>query len=149
MPNTHVPAAGEAVLAAETPHDELRRLSWRIAELLNDLDPRIDYVTIRASSVGSHAVMTGFDIPLPGEDDIQPLFQRWKDAELRGDLAEVDDDPVFDEYRALQNQIVSRRPVTAQDVAIAFIVGTDRWTSTVGADLKTLAASLVGETEGM
>jgi len=147
MPNIPVPADGEALPAAETLHDELRRLSWRIAGLLDGLDPRIDYVTIRASGVGAHAVMTGFDIPFPGEDDIQTLFHRWKDAELRGDLAEVEDDPVFHEYRAIQKQILSRRPVTAEDVAIAFIVGTDRWASTVCADLKSLAASLAGEKE--
>src|SRR5690606_14460664 len=77
MPNTPIQAAGEAMLSAETPHEKIRRLSWRIADLLNGLDPRIDYVTICASGSGAHAVMTGFNIPFGGEDDIETLFHRW------------------------------------------------------------------------
>lgn len=151
MPNTPIQAAGEAMLSAETPHEKIRRLSWRIADLLNGLDPRIDYVTICASGSGAHAVMTGFNIPFGGEDDIETLFHRWKEAEAAVDAAESgeDIDRELVRYHDIQKQIANRTPATARELAIMLLTESDRWQANIIDRLKPIVASLTGEAEGV
>lgn len=152
MPNTSIQAAGGAMPAPtnETPHDEVRRLSWRIADLLNGLDPRIDYVTICPSGSGAHAVMTGFNIPFGDEKDIETLFHRWKGAEERETAAGDDDeaaDVVHVEYNALQNLITEQTPRTAREFAMWILAHTDRWAADVTDELRDMTDKLAGEKE--
>lgn len=144
------PESGKTVLAEETPHDELRRLSWRIADLLNDLDPRVEYVTIRPSNTGTGAVMTGFYVPIPGFDQIEDFFHRWKDAEARADAA--DDDEAVEvaqvEYNALQDLITEQTPRTAREFAMWILAQSDRWAAGITDELRNMTDTLAGEKEG-
>jgi len=149
MESADTRSAADKALSA---HAKIRCLSWEIADLLNGLDPRIEYVMIQASCVGAHAVMTGFDIPMPDDNSIETLFQQWREAEQRAEAADGDEgdegeEPQFIDYRDLQSRIAGCIPKTARELAIMMLVGTDRWASAMTADLKALVKTLGAEGE--
>lgn len=150
MPNTSIQAAGEAMPAPtnETPHDEVRRLSWRIADLLNGLDPRIDYVTICASGSEAHAVMTGFNIPVGNEASVDGLFREWQALRLSiigEDTPEVEKQKL-QQCEDLRQKISSLRPATLHDLVLMLYVHTVAGVNDYEDEFMTNVFSLVGLT---
>lgn len=142
MPNT-VPAAGEAMSA----HQQVRRLSWQIADLLNDLDPRMEFITVRPSKLGPHAVFSGFEFPMPGEVTIEGLFTEWLAVrDLINSERPDTDDALFDVYRALQAQITAMHPNSARDLSMMLVVETDCGGSDYRDDFMSRVFDLCGMT---
>lgn len=138
-----------AEVAAESPQDELRRLSSRMMELLKKIDPRCEMATVRDTG-SSITLMAGFDIPVPGFDQIGDLFHRWKDAEARADAADDDEavEPAQVEYNALQDLITEQTPRTAREFAMWILAQTDRWAAGITDELRDMTDGLAGEKEG-
>lgn len=126
MPNTSIQADGGAMPATETPQLEIRRLSWRIADLLNDLGPRIEYVAIRASNTGTGAVMTGFEVPLGDETAAEHLFREWQTLRmsiLGEDTPEVEKRKL-QRCEQLRNQSCEIHPLTVRDLVLMIYIQT-------------------------
>lgn len=135
---------------AETPSEELRRLAHRIMDILKSTDSRVEIATIRATA-GGVTMMSGFDVPTPGFDQIGDFFHRWKEAEARADAAEDDEDadPAQAEYNALQDLIVEQAPRTAREFAMWILAQTDRWAAGITDELREMTDVLAGEKEGV
>lgn len=81
--SSHTVGEASAVGAVpETDQAKLKRLAWEISDILNNLEPAYDYVTIQPSSVGKGAVLFMFNID-------QNLVMR--------------EDPLLDAIRAYQH----------------------------------------------
>lgn len=77
--------------------------------------------------VDTGAVLTVQREPLPDYAAIRTLYLEWLAIQDRShDLAKADDDVFHARYVALQEQITAMTPLSAADLAIQIVVGTDQ-----------------------
>lgn len=172
-PNVFFGALPMGLKPDELPVDHINRLAWELSDALNRWNGggyqamvlpserggnTVMFTNVRAwdgrAAIGEApdiTLMTGFSEPIPGVDEIEDLFHRWKDAEARENAADSDEaaDAVHVEYNALQNLIAKQTPQTARELAMLILAYTDRWAADITDELRKIIDTLAGEKEGV